>query len=255
MLEALQSQKKETTKRKRKSLIEVREDNRKINQVYRKKNATGFNLLKKWVPGTKMLTRPDILMETVRYIKELKSELEKCTPMESTKTGMNSVQNHSARREPQMTDPSPSDLVTGLSSLMADYSDISEPNSLMVTDISEPEMADLTAMEDHSATLKSLRHKILSTPTGASDEESSRAISSPMEDHSATLKSLRHKILGTPTGASDEESSRETSSPIDDHSTVLSTSEEIPQWVIVSPEVEELPEFNSVEDLRQWLGL
>jgi hypothetical protein len=39
--------------------------------------------------------------------------------------------------------------------------------------------------------------------------------------------------------------------------TVQSTSEEIPQWVIVSPEEEEeeLPEFNSVEDLRQWLGL
>jgi hypothetical protein len=36
--------------------------------------------------------------------------------------------------------------------------------------------------------------------------------------------------------------------------TVQTTSEEIPEMVIVSPE-EELPEFNSVEDLRQWLGL
>jgi hypothetical protein len=37
--------------------------------------------------------------------------------------------------------------------------------------------------------------------------------------------------------------------------TVQTTSEEIPDMVIVSPEEEELPEFNSVEDLRQWLGL
>jgi hypothetical protein len=37
--------------------------------------------------------------------------------------------------------------------------------------------------------------------------------------------------------------------------TVPTTSEEIPEWVIMSPEEEELPEFNSVEDLRQWLGL
>jgi hypothetical protein len=47
------------------------------------------------------------------------------------------------------------------------------------------------------------------------------------------------------------------SCPMDDHSTVPkeTSSEEIPEWVIVSPEEEELPEFNSVEDLRQWLGL
>jgi hypothetical protein len=72
-----------------------------------------------------------------------------------------------------------------------------------------------------------------------------------MDDHSAILESLRNKILGTPTGTS--ESSRETSSPMD--VTVPTTSEEIPEWVIASPEEEELPEFNTVEDLRQWLGL
>jgi hypothetical protein len=57
----------------------------------------------------------------------------------------------------------------------------------------------------------------------------------------------------TPTGASEEKSSRETSSPMDE--TVPTTSEEIPQWVIVSPKEEELPEFNCIEDLRQWLGV
>jgi hypothetical protein len=185
-------------------------------------------------------------MSAVNYIKELENkvkELEKESPMESTpqtdcETGMerDSVQKitlhhypvpstgteqdctHSAPREPLMQEitSSPIDLVTGLSS----YSDISEPNS--PTDISE--------MED---------------PT--------------------PVKTL----ASTPTGASDEKSSRETSCAMDDHSTetVLSTSEEILESVIVSPEEEgellaspdeeeeELPEFNSVEDLRQWLGL
>jgi hypothetical protein len=44
---------------------------------------------------------------------------------------------------------------------------------------------------------------------------------------------------------------------MDDHSTVPieTSSEEVAQWVIVSPEEEELPEFNSVEELGQWLGL
>jgi hypothetical protein len=36
---------------------------------------------------------------------------------------------------------------------------------------------------------------------------------------------------------------------------MVTSSEEIPEWIIVSPEEEELPEFNSVEELRQWLGL
>jgi hypothetical protein len=85
-------------------------------------------------------------------------------------------------------------------------------------------------------------------------------------------------VATTRTGAS--ESSRETSCVRD--VTVPTTSEEIPEWVIlsqeeellaspdeeellVSPEEEmellasgdeeELPEFNSIEDLRQWLGL
>jgi hypothetical protein len=129
------------------------------------------------------------------------------------------------------------DLDTGLSSLMTAYSDISEPNS--PTDISEPEMVDPTPMVATTptgaseATVKSLRHKVLSTPkamvTGPSD---------------ATLQSLREKVASNRTH-------------MDDHlpETVPSTSEEIRESVILSQEEEELPEFNSVEDLRQWLGL
>jgi hypothetical protein len=174
---------------------------------------TGFLLLRKCVPGIEKLNRPGMLMETVKYIMELQnkvSELEKrnTTPMESTQltptdcTGMKRdsvpkitlhyypVQStatesdctESVRREPQMAEYSE---ITGLSSLMADYSDISEPNSptgQMVTDILE--MADLTPMEDHS--------------------------------------------------------------------TVEMVTDEI---AVNSEEEEELPEFHSVEDLRQWLGL
>ena len=93
MLEALQpqTQKKEvsSTKRIRKYSKEERENYRKMNEVYRNEITSGFNLLKKCVPGTKMLTLPDILMSTVKYIMELQNkvrELEKCktTPMEFT---------------------------------------------------------------------------------------------------------------------------------------------------------------------------
>jgi hypothetical protein len=208
-----QSQKKKTTKRIRKYSEE------KIYQgVHRKKMTTGFNLLTKCVPGIEMLNRPDMLMKTVKYIREQQNkvrELEKrnTTPMvkpTDCETGMkrDSVQNtdctESAPREPQMADPSrmgngltsysdisepnsqigladSSQMVTGLTSLMADYSDISEPNSpigQMVTDILE-----MAVMEDHSTV-----------------EMDELAVNSEEEE-------------------------------------------------------EELPEFNSIEDLRQWLGV
>jgi uncharacterized coiled-coil protein SlyX len=57
------------------------------------------------------------------------------------------------------------------------------------------------------------------------------------DDHSVILKSLRNKILATPTGASEAESD------------ILQES------LLASPEEQELPEFNTVEDLSEWLGL
>jgi hypothetical protein len=70
-------------------------------------------------------------------------------------------------------------------------------------------------------------------------------------------------FASTPKGASGEKSLRKTSCAMD--ATVPTTSEEIQESVIVSPEEEEellasldeeeLPEFNSIEDLRQWLGV
>jgi hypothetical protein len=263
MLMLPQTQKKEVSSTHRKYKEEVsktkkiysKEERRTFSLDYRKRQMKGYNLLWKCVPGTKKVpgkkfSRPDLLMDTVKYIKELENkikELEKESLKESTSQtpkGMGRDCTDSDLREPLMphsspTDldtgiSSPTDLATGLRSLMEAY--ISEPNS--PTDISE--MTEPIPV-------------VASTPTGASEEKSSRETSSPIDDHSAILKSLRNKILATPTGASEEESWRETSSPMD--VTLQTTSEEIPQWVIVSPEEEELPEFNSVEDLRQWLGL
>jgi hypothetical protein len=57
------------------------------------------------------------------------------------------------------------------------------------------------------------------------------------DDHSVILKSLRNKILATPTGASEAESD------------ILQES------LLASPEEQELPEFNTVEDLSEWLGI
>jgi hypothetical protein len=46
--------------------------------------------------------------------------------------------------------------------------------------------------------------------------------------------------------------------PMEDHSTVEMVTDEIAEWLDVNSEEEEeeeLPEFNSVEELKQWLGL
>jgi hypothetical protein len=240
MLIQPQTQKKEvstTTRKKRK------QDKEKMYQrVHRKDMTKGFLLLRKCVPAIEKLNRSDMLMETVNYIKELQNkikELEKESPMESTPqtpTGMgrDSVQKitlhhynstgteqdctDSAPREPLMPEitSSPTDLDTGISSLM-ETDLVTGLSSLMEAYISElNSQADISELE-------------MVDPT--------------------PVKTL----ATTPTGASDEKYSRETSSPMD--VTVPTTSEEIPQWVIVSPEEEELPEFNCVEDLRQWLGV
>ena len=201
----------------------ISEKRNKEKRVYRKDMRKGFNLLRKCLPGTARSSRPETLMKTVRYIKELENkvkekeskrenyikELEnKIKELETSQTVMDT---DSAPREPHR---SLTDLDTGLIS----YSS---------------EMADLTTV-------------VATTRTGAS--ESSRETSCVMDDHAVILESLRNKILSTPKGTS--ESWRETSSPMD--VTVRTTSEA--EWVIASPE-EELPEFNTVEDLRQWLGL
>jgi hypothetical protein len=186
-----------------------------LPHVYRKDMTKGFLLLRKCVPDIEKLNRSDMLMETVKYIRELQNkvkELKKESPMESTpqtacETGMErdsepKITLHhylvpSTGTEQNCTDSTPRE------PLMPEIS--SYP---METDIWEPEMVDPTPV----------------------------VATTPMDDHSTE--------------------------------TVLSTSEEIPESVIVSPEEEEeellrspdeeekeLPEFNSVEDLRQWLGL
>jgi hypothetical protein len=68
----LQTQKK---RRIRTYTKEARENRRRTCRSYRKDISSGFNLLKKWVPGTKELIRPEILIETVNYIKKLENEI------------------------------------------------------------------------------------------------------------------------------------------------------------------------------------
>jgi hypothetical protein len=69
------TKKEKQIKRIGKDKKEKKEQKRKIDKAYNKKKADGFNLLKKWVPGTKKFSRIDLLMETVNYIKELENEI------------------------------------------------------------------------------------------------------------------------------------------------------------------------------------
>ena len=48
-----------------------RENNRVYCQGYRKVMKEGYNLLRKWVPGTSTLSRVELLKRTVKYIQEL----------------------------------------------------------------------------------------------------------------------------------------------------------------------------------------
>ena len=70
----LQTQKK-VKRRIRTYTKEAAENRRRACISYRKDISSGFNLLKKWVPGTKDLIRGEILIETVNYIKKLQNEI------------------------------------------------------------------------------------------------------------------------------------------------------------------------------------
>jgi hypothetical protein len=157
-------------------------------------------------------------METVDYIKELKKKIK-----EQQKKIRELQKKINEKGSPRVSTPhTPRDMGRG-----------SVPK-ITVHYYGTEQESDSTNPEKHSEGSSSRMEKDMDT-----------GLSSPMVDTTptgtsdATLQSLREKVA---------------SSPMDDHSTetVQTTSEEIPEWV--SPE-EELPELNTVEDLRQWLGL
>jgi hypothetical protein len=185
-------------------------------------------------------------MKTVSYIKELQNkikELEKESLKESKKKAnyIKELENKIKELEKKST----SQTVLERDSVR-DCTDSAPREPLM----SYRSLTDLdTGFITYSSEMAHLTTVVATTRRAAS--ESSRKTSCTMDDHSPILESLRNEILGTPTGTS--ESSRETSCVMD--LTVPTTSEA--EWVIASPEEEEeeLPEFHTVEDLRQWLGL
>jgi hypothetical protein len=76
-----QTQKKEVSTIMRKKRKQYKD--RKYQDVKREKMTTAFNLLRECVPGiekvgvTNRLNRPDMMMKTVSYIKELQNEIKK----------------------------------------------------------------------------------------------------------------------------------------------------------------------------------
>ena len=58
-----------------KLLTDKKEYQRRKNEEYRHELNSDFNLLRKWVPDTKNLTRPQLLKKTVNYIQELQKKI------------------------------------------------------------------------------------------------------------------------------------------------------------------------------------
>jgi hypothetical protein len=279
----------------KKGTEEFRKSKRSYALDYRERQTKGFNLLKKYVPGIEHLNHPDVLTETARYIKELENEIkevkkellkkkvnyikgleDKIKELETSQTEMDTDNT----AQPLM----PADLGTGLCSLMAAY--ISEPNS--PTDISEPEMVGIwermtdiwepeMVEESFATTGGSEAISVLSTPTftpvkkftlmETGGSEDARETSSPMVttseesvSHEEELSPDEEELLESPEEeelleSPEEEEELPEFNTVDDLRQWLglcSPSEEIPESV--SPE-EKIPEFNSVEDLKQWLGL
>jgi hypothetical protein len=206
---------------------EMREKRRKERRVYIKDMTKGFNLLNKCLPGTKKLFHIDMLMKTVSYIKELQNkpkELEKESLKESKKrvNYIKELKNKIKQLEKESTRQTPTGMERD-----------SVPKITLHYYGTEQNCTDSAPREPQIP-----RRSLTDLDTGLI------SYSSEMEDLTTVVAS---------TITSEEESWRETSCVMD--VTVRTTSEEIRESVIQSPEEEELPEFNSVEDLRQWLGL
>jgi hypothetical protein len=248
----------------RKHKKETRESKRKKVEGYRKEIVSGFNLLMKWVPGTETLIRAEILMETVNYIKKLQNEikevkeesLKKSKELENKikelekellKKKVNYIKELQKKikeleKESPMecTPQSPKDMDSAPKITLHHYNSKSteqhctdsaprEPlmleitSSPMETDISEPEMAHPTVKT------------FASTPTGASMRKTSSTMDAAVQTTSeAESVTPEEELLGSP----EEE---------------LLVSPEEEMELLASGE--ELPEFNSMEDFRQWLEL
>jgi hypothetical protein len=105
-------------------------------------------------------------------------------------------------------------------------------------------------------------HRSLTDTSEMADLRTGASESSPTkDDHSVILKSLKNKILATPTGASEAESdiltSQESLLASPEEELLGSLDEELlanlEEELLASEE--ELPEFNWTEDLRRWLEL
>jgi uncharacterized coiled-coil protein SlyX len=250
-------------KRHKKDSKEHREKNRIKSQQYRNVTKEGYNLLRKWVPGTSTLSKIDLLKKAAKYIQELEQrspvkkrgiqeleqkikELEKeCEKKENYIKGLEAKikELETSHRDTAIiptdlqTDIDIMPMGTGLSSLMAAY--LSEPNSPEIAepdnlwDIWEPERG------EESLTTFATPPRGLNTPTFSPVK-----MFSLMEEEGETEESVSH-----------EEEELPEFNTIEDLKQWLGLcSEEVPESA--SPEEEEeLPEFNYIEELKQWLGL
>jgi hypothetical protein len=117
-----------------KLLTDKKEYQRRKNEEYRKKNTTGFNLLRKWVPDTKNLTRAHLLERTVNYIQEI---LNKIKELETSQKGTDS-----ARREPYPSEPLKTFTITLMkkkSTMDAEVQTTSEAESVTLEEVGSPE--------------------------------------------------------------------------------------------------------------------
>jgi hypothetical protein len=209
------------------------------NEEYRNEINSDFNLLRKWVPGTKYLTRGQLLKKTVNYIQELQKKIKE---LETSQTP----------REPQ-----------------------SSPSEPVKTFASTPTGASPT---DHSVILKSLRNKILGTSETESESQES-LLASPEEKLLASPEEklpefntveefgqwLKMEDMNPSEDLSPEEEMELLASP---ECPEFDTVEDVRRWLLspkeemellASPEKKlpekKLPEFNSVEDVRRCLEL
>jgi hypothetical protein len=168
-----QTQKKEVSRR----IWKHTEKHRKSNNAYNKRKLDGFNLLKKWVPGTKTLSHPDILKKTVNYIKELLNKVNEKELLKESKKRVNYIEElekkikelETPQREPHPSEPEIVLDPTGASTSMnvtttipewVTLDEVGSPDEELLANLEEEllasgeELTELNSMEDFTKWLE-----------------------------------------------------------------------------------------------------
>ena len=231
------------TQKKKYRSREMKAYSRRKNEEYRSNKKYAFNLLREWVPGTKESTRRELIKKTANYIQKLLN--------------------------PDFI-PVPQEMLPRAQKI--DFKDMRAYKRIKYKEYRNDEISGFNLLRKCVPGTAKLAEIKLMEKTVKYIQELRKEKKSPMECTPLTLKGLgrdsvpkitvhhypKDSALREPQTSPSEPVKTFASTPMKKNTTMdaaVQTTSEAESESKESLLAEELPEFNTVEDLRQWLGI